>query len=154
MMKPFKYYSTPSVFIPNRTDYKRYNVFFEDQVYGLGLTLEEVLDLPQLSVIIGTIVKSPNARFDPHVVAEFCKTKHNIHIIPYIKEAEYRQHKVDYINAEHALQNEFQKDLFEEFDVIDNPKAQDLFAKAWDRSISAGYQEVYSTFEDLVDLIK
>lgn len=51
------------------------------------------------------------------------------------------------------LTNQFKQDLFEEFDVQNNPKAELLFSKAWELGHSAGLYEVLGHFENLVDLI-
>lgn len=47
---------------------------------------------------------------------------------------------------------EFKKDLFEEFDVQDNPKAEKLYSLVWETSDT--FEEAYNEFERLVDLIK
>ena len=49
---------------------------------------------------------------------------------------------------------EFKKDLYEEYGVSNNPKANDVWSKAWEFGHSSGLQEVYNYFIDLVDLIK
>lgn len=49
--------------------------------------------------------------------------------------------------------DEFRKELYEYYGVTDNPKADAVYDKAYDRGHSAGYGEVSSYFGDLVDLI-
>lgn len=52
------------------------------------------------------------------------------------------------------IHNEFKKDLFDELEISDNPKAEVLFSKAWEYGHSAGFEEVYNYACDLVELIK
>lgn len=52
------------------------------------------------------------------------------------------------------LQELFKQDLFIEFDVVDNPKAEQAYAIAWQEGHWAGFQEVYNEFEKIVELIK
>lgn len=52
------------------------------------------------------------------------------------------------------LQELFKQDLFDEFDVVDNPKAEQAYAIAWQEGHWAGFQEVYGEFEKIVELIK
>lgn len=51
------------------------------------------------------------------------------------------------------LTNLFKADLFEEYGVADNPKADDAFNLAWQHGHSAGYSEVANYFDDFVRLI-
>jgi hypothetical protein len=55
---------------------------------------------------------------------------------------------------EARLETLFKNDLFEFFDVKDNPKADLLYSKCYDLGHSGGMTEVYSKFDDLVDLIR
>ncbi len=57
-------------------------------------------------------------------------------------------------NAETARLTElFKQDLFEDLGIENNPKRDKLYSIAWDKGHSAGFSEVYSEAEDLVDLI-
>lgn len=152
-MKDLSYYSTPSHPYPDRADYKRYSVLKEDQVYGLGLTFAEVQQLPQISELVKSIKVGKFGVIDPLQVIEFCR-KAGITIVPYFNEADYKQAREAY-NAEiNSLQAEFKVDLFEEFGVTDNPKAELCFSKAWERGHAYGYSDVYSVFSDIVELIQ
>lgn len=51
------------------------------------------------------------------------------------------------------IHEEFKKDLFDELEISDNPKAEILFSKAWEYGHSAGFEEVYNYACDLVELI-
>lgn len=44
--------------------------------------------------------------------------------------------------------------LEERFNVKDNPKANELYYKAYEKGHDHGYYEVYLVYKDLVDLIK
>ena len=52
------------------------------------------------------------------------------------------------------LQEEFFDDVKADLGIENNPKADKLLAKAWERGHSAGYSEVYNEACDLVDLIQ
>lgn len=64
--------------------------------------------------------------------------------------AAYRAYQAEDIR----LRELFKQDLFVEFDVVDNPKAEQAYAIAWQEGHWAGYQEVYGEFEKIVELIK
>ena len=52
------------------------------------------------------------------------------------------------------MQIQFKSDLFNDLEIVGNPKAELLWSKAWELGHSSGYHEVYSYASDLVDLIK
>lgn len=64
--------------------------------------------------------------------------------------AAYQAYKAEGIR----LQELFKQNLFIEFDVVDNPKAEQAYAIAWQEGHWAGFQEVYAEFEKIVELIK
>ena len=66
---------------------------------------------------------------------------------------EYKKKKKAYQDREKIIFECFKKDLFNELGIADNPKKDLLFSKAWEISHSYGYNEVFSTAEDLVELI-
>jgi hypothetical protein len=69
------------------------------------------------------------------------------------RDAAYKEAKTAY-NAETArLMQQFKADMFEDLGITDNPKADKLYAKAWDYGHSSGLREVYNYAADLVDLI-
>jgi hypothetical protein len=49
---------------------------------------------------------------------------------------------------------EFKFDLFEEYNVLNNPKKDKCFEFAWEYGHSDGYGEIANYFGDLVELIK
>lgn len=58
-----------------------------------------------------------------------------------------------YRDEQARLHTEFEKDLYEDLGIEDNPKKEKLFTKAWEFGHSSGYSEVYNYACDLVDLI-
>lgn len=52
------------------------------------------------------------------------------------------------------LERQFQNDLADEFGVVDNPKADLLYSKAYERGHAYSLNEVYIHYADLVELIK
>lgn len=67
---------------------------------------------------------------------------------------EFQTQLAKFRTDERRLFLEFKQDLFDEFDVTNNPKAERCFNISWDQSHSEGYYSVYETFEELVELIK
>lgn len=63
------------------------------------------------------------------------------------KEIEYRQ-------EENRLYELWKKDLYDEYEVTDNPKADQALSIAWQFGHAYGYHEVEHYFSDLVELIK
>lgn len=59
-----------------------------------------------------------------------------------------------YSEDQDRLERLFKEHLFTEHGVLDNPKRHKCFTMAWDYGHSAGYGEVASYFDTLVDLIK
>ena len=49
---------------------------------------------------------------------------------------------------------EFKHDLFKDYNVVNNPKAERCYSLAWDDAHSDGFMAVYHKFDELVDLIK
>lgn len=49
---------------------------------------------------------------------------------------------------------EFKRDIFIEFDVLHNPKAELLYQKCYSMGNIEGYEKVYEWFKYLVELIK
>ncbi len=128
-MKPFDYYSKPQTIYPNKLNYITYYVYDKGEVLWSGPSWEK--DKSELKE------KYPNA-----VIQEV------------LDEEEYIGHKKQYKEELKQLNEEFEKDLFEEFGVSDNPKKYKALAYAWDKGHSSGYAEVYNEFSDIVELIK
>ena len=60
----------------------------------------------------------------------------------------------DYNKEDNRLHALFQEDIAKEFGVVDNPKKDKVFAMAYERGNSSGYEEVFNIYSDLVELIK
>ena len=74
--------------------------------------------------------------------------EHNVDHNAYNKAMkEYRADKAQAIS-------DFKRDMFDWYGVTANSKADKAFELAWARGRSAGLQEVFSEFEELVDLLK
>jgi hypothetical protein len=71
----------------------------------------------------------------------------------YVDVDQYKKETDVYRNLIGDRINAFRKDLYEYYGVTDNPKADAVYDKAYDRGHSAGIGEVSSIFGDLVDLI-
>ena len=126
-MKPFDYYSKSQANYPNKRDY------ITVYVYDKGICVDEG-DYYTKNVLKE---KYPNA-----VIQEV------------IDEEGYKAHQKQYGEEKHKLHEEFINDLFENFNVTDNPKRHRAFELAWEKGHSNGLEEVYNEFYDLVDLIK
>lgn len=53
-----------------------------------------------------------------------------------------------------ALEAEFRRDLEVEYHMVDHPKAELLYGKAWQMGHDAGLHEVANAYSDLVELVK
>lgn len=156
MLKDLKYYTTTSVPYPKRDDYHRFNVFKQGDIYGSGLTLEEVYQLPQLQEPLSTLLrpKSNADHIDQHSFIAHCQSQYNITIFRYILEAEFKAAKAEHGEEIARLTELFKLDLFNDCDVEHNPKRELCFAKAWEHGHSSGLHSVASIFKDLVELIQ
>ena len=125
-MKPFDYYSKPQTFYPDKKDYI---TFF---VYDKGKLLYEG----------NTYTKSELKTSFPNAVIQ-----------EVLDEDAYKAHRKEYNTESAKLEQEFQDDLFAEFNVTDNPKRSKCFELAWGYGHAHGHSEVYSYFSDFVELI-
>lgn len=130
-MKDFAYYSKVGISYPAREDYTKV------YVYSKGVTLVDGMNLQAMP-------KSDIALHEKegHIIEK-----------AFDKEAFDAARKA-YYDAENVLHQEFKKDLFEFHGVTDNPKAETLFARCWDRNHSGGYSDVASIFSDFVEVIQ
>lgn len=69
------------------------------------------------------------------------------------EEASFLEAMKNYRKEDNRLWQMFKDDLFEEFDVADNPKRELCFAKAQDRGSGTGHEGIFEAFEELVELI-
>ena len=128
-MKPFDYYSKPQIDYPNKKDYITSYVYDKGVVLWSGPTWEK--DKAELKE------EYPNA-----LIQEV------------LDEDAYKAQRKQYTDEEFNLQVQFQNDLFENFNVSDNPKRFKCLELAWERGHSSGLEEVYGYFGDLVVLIQ
>ena len=66
----------------------------------------------------------------------------------------YKSQLESYNKKERDLYMKFKKDLYEEYDVTGNSKADKAYTLAYDYGHSAGYNEIEIYFSQLVELIK
>ncbi len=128
-MKPFDYYSKPQTLYPKKQNYIKYYVYDRGEVLWSAFGYEK--DKAELKE------EYPNA-----VIQEV------------LDEEGYKEHKKQYGEEIHKLHEEFVNDLFENFNVMNNPKKDKAFALAWEKGHANGLEEVYNEFYDLVELIK
>jgi len=128
-MKPFDYYSKPQTLYPNKQDYITFYVYDR----GSCIYSESALSNTKSSLK----EDYPNA-----IIQEV------------LDEEGYKAHQLQYTDEKNKLHEEFVNDLFENFNVMNNPKKDKAFALAWERGHSNGLEEVYNEFYDLVELIE
>jgi hypothetical protein len=82
------------------------------------------------------------------------KLKHNGFLIEetFDKDA-YNKHRQEYRDESNRLEAQFKTDLEEEYGVTDNPKKDLLYSKAYDDGHSGGFNDIESSYADMVDLI-
>lgn len=73
---------------------------------------------------------------------------------PCMGDDDYKAGRAAYRAETARLEALFKNDFFKELDIETNPKKDLLFGKAWDMGHSAGWAEVMSYGDELVDLIK
>jgi hypothetical protein len=150
-MKPFDYYSKNDFAYPNKEDYRYYNVYKEDKCLRLkSTTIDDVYEIPEVSELIYRNI-FPKNDFK-NAVIDHCK-KNGIFVVSYYDDTAYLKHKSDYNACELRLCLEFKRDALEDLGITDNPKADLLFDKAWEKGHSSGFREVYDHLNDLVELI-
>lgn len=131
-MKSFDYYSKPQTSYPNKKDYITF------YVYDNGIVISKSCYGDYVDYVKPSLkTKYPNA-----VIQEV------------LDEEAYKAHRKEYDDERTKLHEEFVNDLFENFNVTDNPKRYTAFHFAWEKGHSNGLEEVYNEFYDLVELIK
>ena len=132
-MKPFDYYSK------QKTDYPNKNNYYTFYVYDKGACIAE----EKSGSGTGSITKSHlNQKYPNALIQEV------------LDEDAYKARRKEYSDESAKLHQEFQNDLFENFNVTDNPKRFKCFELAWEKGHSNGLEEVYNEFYDLVELIQ
>lgn len=64
-----------------------------------------------------------------------------------------KQLKHEYYEESNRLSEEFRADLEKEFKMTDNPKKDKLFSMAYEEGHSGGFEEVYSVYSRLSELV-
>jgi hypothetical protein len=126
-MKPWDYYSTNSLSYPSKDEFT--TVF----VYSQGKT----------------VWQGPYAEY---------KTKRDTFVGMVVEkvvdEAALMMQRRLYGAETGRLEAEFRRDLLEEHGVTENRKASRCYAIAYEHGHSAGFSEIASYFDEIVDLIK
>jgi hypothetical protein len=126
-MKPFDYYDKPKTIYPNKRDYITYYVYDKGECLWSGPTWEK--DKAELKE------EYPNA-----LIQEI------------LDEDAYNAHLKEYKDECSKLREEFVNDLFEGFNVSDNPKRYKALHYAQKKGNE--YREIYDIFCDIVELIE
>ncbi len=113
---------------PRKRDYITYNVYLNGKVLGTNLNEEQFKEIK---------------RKNPHSVVEQLKD-----------EIRYKQDRDKYYKKVNELEQQFINDLFVEFGVENHPKREKAYQLAYSYGHSAGYEEIYGYFIDIVYLIK
>jgi len=80
--------------------------------------------------------------------------KYVVKDVPYVPYGEDKEKHMAWRKEEGRLIDLFYADVKEELGITDNPKADKLMSKAWDKGHSGGLWDVYIEAQDMVDLIK
>jgi len=128
-MKPFDYYSKSQTAYPNKQDYIQYFVYDRGEVLEITYGYEKS--------------KSQLEKEYPNAVIQVVLDNEG-----------YKAHQKQYGEEKHKLHEEFVNDLFENFNVTNNPKKHKAFELAWEKGHANGLEEVYNEFYDLVELIE
>lgn len=113
---------------PNKYDFKTFHVYKGGKVLGFAVSKAKVNELATI--------------YDKLVIEEvYDKEGYCLALKRYTEET----------NRIYLL---FQRTLFEEFGVANNPKKEACFHLAWEYGHGSGFNEVYNHFSDLVELIK
>lgn len=127
-MKPFDYYSKTKTLYPNKKDYTTFYAYDKGECLNIRSNFY-------------TSKREVERDYPNAVIQEV------------LDEEAYKAHRKEYIDESAKLHQEFQDDLFKEFNVTDNPKRFKCFELAWDRGHAYGLSEVYNCFSDFVELI-
>lgn len=65
----------------------------------------------------------------------------------------YKEEKEKHYAEKRKVEGKFKKELFEEFDITDNPKAELLYSKCYMMSDGFIANDIYYKMEELVELI-
>ena len=128
-MKDFNYYRKVNTLYPNRYDY------IKVYVYDRGAVIWE----------------GSYAEWNRYNIDKMENVNPTVQQI--LDEEKYEEHRITYYAEKNKLLDEFKQDLFEDFEVKDNPKAERLFYYVYDRK-GSDYEEFYDLFDELVEFIR
>ena len=126
-MKSFDYYKDPGMTRPFKRNYTTVYVYDRGQcigTYSIETYSEEKPNLPK-----------------DHVTQKV------------VDEETFKKDMYEYQRLSSQKMKEFEEDLKAEFGVLDHTKADKALGVAWEKGHSAGLEDVYSEFADLVELI-
>jgi hypothetical protein len=129
-MKDFKYYNDAGPY-PHKSDFEKVFVYKSGEVLVYGLPVDNFTDE----------MRKQFKQDDAFITHELDREG-------------FQAQKAAYQERTNELQEEFKRDLFEEFGVTNNPKADQLYGICFMRNHSGGYSDVMSIFSDFVDLIR
>lgn len=124
-MKPYAYYETTSVSMPNKDDYMTIYYYKKGVMVAMKRQFE--------------------TNFEP---PENCVEE------KVLDEISYNAHRKHYSEETIRLRNEFKHDLISKYNMTHHLKANQLFDKAWDYGESDGLWEVEDYFMSLIELFK
>lgn len=127
-MKPFDYYSKTKTIYPSKKDYTTFYAYDKGECLNIRSNFY-------------TSKREVERDYPNAVIQEV------------LDEEAYKAHGKEYDDERAKLDQEFQDDLFKEFNVTDNPKRFKCFELAWDKGHAYGHSEVYNCFSDFVELI-
>jgi len=122
-MKPLSYYKETSVSIPKQDDYMTTYYYKQGVMVGMKRQFDTDFEPPKKCV-------------EEKV----------------LDEVSYNSHKKHYQEENLRLQEEFRRDLIEKYAMINHPKSNAIFDKAWDNGCSSGLESVEYYFRDIVEL--
>ena len=70
-----------------------------------------------------------------------------------LDEVSYNAHLKHYYDEQDKLKNQFRDDLIAEYNMVNHPKANKIFDKAWELG-KRNHEEVEYYFQDLVEFFK
>jgi hypothetical protein len=113
---------------PNKSDFKAYHVYKNGTVLGFAVSKEKTNELAKI--------------YDKLLLSEV-----------------FDKEGYDLARNEWQAENQrihllFQRTLFEEFGVANNPKREACFQLAWEHGHASGFEEVYNYFSEFVELIR
>ena len=66
----------------------------------------------------------------------------------------YKEELKAYMCEQSRIEEQFRKELAEEFEVTDHPKEHVLWTRAWEEGHAYGLSEIYNKYSELAELVK